>query len=188
MRLISPQIRVKSPKKSPFDAPMQSVFAYATILRLATLTRSSSSPQYLKIDNIIRKMVIQSCLYNIILIGHNYHMQSISEFLNVLWIISNISPHDIQDRGSDQAVFDNKWVKVRPGELEYVSHDGSASTGKVVGQLNYPLLISLLLLQIPSICSLATKVCGMNFCNNFVTLLQKKHQLHFYKLRMCYIS
>ena len=47
IRQIKPQTNVKSPKNNPFDAPIQSVFAYAVILRLATLIRSSSSPWYL---------------------------------------------------------------------------------------------------------------------------------------------
>ena len=47
-------------------------------------------------------------------------------------IISDIPPHGIKNRGSDQAVFDNKWVKVRPREFKYISHDGSASAREVV--------------------------------------------------------
>ena len=47
-------------------------------------------------------------------------------------IISNIPPHGKKNRGSDQAVFDNKWVKVRPREFKYISHDGSASAREVV--------------------------------------------------------
>jgi len=59
MRQMRPETSVRSPKKSPFDAPTQSVFAYDVILRLATLIRSSSSPWYL--EN--KKKPIKYCNY-----------------------------------------------------------------------------------------------------------------------------
>ena len=48
------------------------------------------------------------------------------------WAISNIFPHGKQNSGSDQAVFNNEWVKVRPREFENVSHNGSAPTSEIV--------------------------------------------------------
>ena len=47
-------------------------------------------------------------------------------------VVSNISPHSKQNSGSDQAVFDNEWIKVRPREFENVSHNGSAPTSEII--------------------------------------------------------
>ena len=49
------------------------------------------------------------------------------------WVVSDIFPHSKHYSGSDQAVLNNKWIKVRPREFENISHDGSASASKVIG-------------------------------------------------------
>ena len=53
--------------------------------------------------------------------------------LKIPWVVSDIFPHSKHYSGSDQAVLNNKWIKVRPREFENISHDGSASASKVIG-------------------------------------------------------
>lgn len=53
------------------------------------------------------------------------------------WIAANMLPHNVNDSGSDQRVFDDEWIKVRGRVGNNGTHDWVAGThGRVINVSN----------------------------------------------------
>ena len=61
------------------------------------------------------------------------HLRVRIKYVQLPGILSNVSPHGIDDCCGNEAVFDDERVEVRTRVLKDVSHDVVSAAGEVVG-------------------------------------------------------
>ena len=57
------------------------------------------------------------------------------------WIVANTPPHSKDHSSTNQAVLHHKGIQIGTGVRDNVAHDGIATTGKVVGQVDDTLVV-----------------------------------------------